>query len=187
MDDEIQSLSDDGVQSYSVSLSLDRDHFFRRACPNCGLEFKTIASDADINWLLANEVQRSTDFVEIVKPKHDGSPTIECPYCENSAESTQMQTEETVQYLQRFAFREIVLPMFEQAFEGLDSRPKSGLISLSLSFDQGVKPVRPIHGPEPPDMAIIDLQCCGEQIKVRNLWIEIGRCPFCRTAIQIDC
>jgi hypothetical protein len=179
----------DGKRSFSVSLPLDRDNFFRRTCPSCGLDFKTRPDDADLSWLLAKEVDRASDFIESNAPDDTELPQIRCPYCQTSSAVAELHTSETLEYIRRFAFREIVLPMFRSVFSGIGSssnRPRGGFLSLSISYSPGVTPVRPLSGPEPADMSIVELLCCGEELKVIDSFlISLEQCPFCETRVSL--
>jgi hypothetical protein len=58
-----------------------------------------------------------------------------------------------------------------------------GMFSISLEFKAGRIPLppRPIHGPEPPDLTVIDFLCCGRKIKVADTWAGIEACVYCGT------
>lgn len=91
---------------FSLTISLDRDSYFRRACPSCGLEFKTESAPADFAWALELQLRRVSDEVGVDPAAVVGeSPkeTLRCPYCQHLAESSEMQTAETVAFLRRFA------------------------------------------------------------------------------------
>jgi len=72
-------------------------------------------------------------------------------------------------------------------FEGR-SRGSSGMFSLEIEADatREMLPPRPIHGPEAPDMKIIEFQCCGERAKIRNRWYAVSNCPFCESKIHLS-
>jgi hypothetical protein len=184
-DDNDQSTSGQDGRSYSITVALDRERFLRRTCPNCGLDFKTSVSEADLGWILANEVQRSSEFLAGTAVPDDQGPTILCPYCSTEAPATKMHTYETMAYIRRFALREIALPMIDKMFSGLSSsNNRSGsFISISMEYSRGVRPIRPSCGPEPPDMLIVELLCCGEAIKVGPAGFDLKRCPLCMAAV----
>ena len=46
-------------------------------------------------------------------------------------------------------------------------------------------PCRPIHGPEPADMKIVEFLCCGKRVKLSEHWYDVSECPFCRTGVVI--
>jgi DNA-directed RNA polymerase subunit RPC12/RpoP len=95
--------------TFAVSLSPDRDHFLRRACPSCGREFKTEADPAELQWALAAQCKRMG--VEIGEQGGDErNAPIRCPFCGHEAGGAEMHTEETVDYLKRLIYREYVLP-----------------------------------------------------------------------------
>lgn len=47
------------TMQFEVSITTDRDHFLRRTCPACGLDFKTMVDQADFAWLLSEQIKRS--------------------------------------------------------------------------------------------------------------------------------
>lgn len=108
-----------------------------------------------------------------------------CPYCGHHAESSQMLTEDTVHYLHQHILREVALPMVNKMFAGLEdalggSRHRSGgLISIHFEHSRSPLPPRPIHGPEPSDMKIVQLLCCGKKIKVAERWDDVSLCTYC--------
>src|SRR4051794_5428538 len=89
---------------FAASINADRDHFFRRACPSCGREFKTQLDPADLQWAL--EVQCRRMGLDI--GEHDGheapSDRLRCPFCDHEDVSSEMHTDETVEYLKRLIY-----------------------------------------------------------------------------------
>ena len=182
---------------FNLSVSLDRDSFFRRACPSCGLEFKTESAPADFAWALELQLRRvsddiGVDTVSVVEelPKE----TLRCPYCCHVAESSEMHTEETVSFLRRTALREYALPKFNKMLAGLaDSfgggghRGGGGLISVSISFKHEPSPLppRPIYGPDAADMIIVRFLCCGRSIKIAEGWVDVDSCTYCGTQVSL--
>jgi hypothetical protein len=117
--------------------------------------------------------------------EHEDS--IYCPYCEHKSELSNTITEETVTYIHRHLMREIVIPMTNKAFSGLNDfgRNTGGLISINLEYSRGTLPPRPIHGPEPCDMIEVDFLCCGQKAKVIESWISLESCIFCGKRVEL--
>ena len=177
-----------------VSIGTDRDRFLRRNCPSCGRDFKTEIDAADLAWALTAQISRVS--MEMGIPAADAAVETEkrnlrCPYCQHFAEANDMHTEETVDYLKRFAYREYALPMLSKMLsEFADSvrmGSSGGLISFSISADyqQPLIPPRPIHGPEPTDMKIVDFLCCNKRIKVAESCVDISQCSFCGSQVSL--
>lgn len=192
MEDESQT--DDKVQ-FTLSISTDRDHFFRRTCPSCGRDFKTEIDPADLAWALGSQIRRvSLEIGVNLASLAEGLPpdNLHCPYCQHLAEASEMHTEETIEYLKRFAYRDYILPMIDKMFSDLadsfgGSNSGGGFISLSISFqhERSVLPPRPIHGPEPADMKIVEFLCCGRKIKVRDPWNDVSLCTYCGEPVTL--
>jgi hypothetical protein len=165
----------------AASLSTERGNFFRRTCPSCGRDFKTEVSPADLQWVVASQVRRMGLEIGVdSNQKERVQSYLYCPYCDHKAASGETMTEETVHRLIR---REIVLPMLHKAFGGLDNHRGSGMLSITVKHERSILPQRPIHGPEPPDMRVIEFLCCGEKIKVSEAWTGTNICTFCGTPI----
>ncbi|WP_156119802.1 hypothetical protein [Leptolyngbya sp. KIOST-1] len=156
--------------SFSLSISTDKDQFLRRTCPSCGRDYKTDVRDGDLAWALAPQFKRlgfelgKMDEEDAALP--NGLDELCCPYCEEISEASETLTEETLEYLKRYAIREYVLPQVEQAFSGLASNNKQskGMFSIEINYSRSMRPPRPIHGPEPPDMKIIHMLCCNRRL-----------------------
>lgn len=191
---EEESQTEDKVQ-FNLSISTDRDHFFRRTCPSCGRDFKTEVDPADLAWALGSQIRRVSLEIGVDSASvADGAPpdNLRCPYCHHIAEASEMHTEETVEYLKRFAYRDYALPMINKMFSELeDSFPGGssggGLFSISVSFkhERSPLPPRPIHGPEPADMKIVDFLCCGKKIKIRDRWEDVSLCSYCGEPVTL--
>lgn len=194
--DENQDPAEEPIR-FSLSISLDRDSFFRRACPSCGLEFKTESTPADFAWALELQLRRVSDDVGVAPTSVAEEPakeTLCCPYCRHMAESSEMHTEETVSFLRRTALREYALPKLNKMLAGLaDSfggggrRGGGGLISVSISFKHEPAPLppRPIYGPDAADMMIVRFLCCGRSIKVAEGWTDVDSCTYCGTKVSL--
>jgi hypothetical protein len=177
----------------SLPVNLDRDGFFRRACPSCGLEFKTEGDPADFTWALELQVRRVSDEgnADPSAAEEDTTRnTLLCPYCQHVAEAKEMHTEETVAYFKRIALREYGLPKLHKmlaAFSESLARVGRGgghsSVSISSKYERPPLPPRPIYGPDAPDMMIVYFQCCGKRIKVVEGWKDISLCTYCKTRV----
>jgi len=192
-EDEEQDSSDSKIQ-FNVSISTDRDKFLRRTCPSCGRDFKTAIDPADLAWALSTQIRRmgleigAVPDDEIEAPQHQ----LLCPYCQHSSKASEMHTKETIEYLKRFVYRDYVVPMINKTFSDLEDSigggsRGGGFISVSVSFKHEPIPIppRPIHGPEPADMQIVDFLCCGKQIKIADSWADVTECIYCRTRVAL--
>jgi hypothetical protein len=187
--------SSENTVQFNLSVTPDRDGFLRRTCSSCGLDFKTEIDPADFAWALTSQIRSVSVEIGIEPPEiaeEVPQETLRCPYCQQSAESSELHTEETIEYLKRFAYRDYALPMINRMFSGLADSLNTGsrgggLISFSISLehDRSPLPPRPIHGPEPADMKIVELLCCGRKIKVDERWTEISVCTFCGTEVAL--
>ena len=194
-DNENQDPTQEQVR-FSLSISLDRESFFRRACPSCGLEFKTEGSPADFAWALELQLRRVSDEINVepaTVAEEESNVTLCCPYCLYNGEAKEMHTEETVSYLKRFAMREYALPKLHNMLADFaDSLERiggggGGFISVSVTsnYEPPPLPPRPIYGPDAPDMMIVQLVCCDKKIKIAEAWTHFSVCPFCRTKVTL--
>lgn len=190
MEDEEQEEEQDSSDSqllFNVSISTDRDKFLRRTCPSCGRDFKTAANQADLAWALSTHSKRmgvEIGATSAGEEEDSAQQQLLCPYCLYSAEGSMMHTEETIEYLKRVVYRDYVLPMINRTFSGLeDSIGRGGLVS----FEHNPTPIppRPIHGPEPADMKIVDFLCCGKQMKIVDNWMDVSECIYCRAQVAL--
>ena len=147
---------------FTLSLPLDEDGFFRRACPTCIREFKWFHSEDD--------------------DSEDSPATYFCPYCGVAAEQGEWQTEEQMRYIEEEAVATVLGPALEElegAF-GSSGHSSSGLFQISLSVDM---PERRQAAPvfEPNDMRRVDFTCHPEEpVKVDEAWTGPVHCLCCR-------
>lgn len=173
---------------FSLSLSMDKDRFLRRTCPSCGQDFKTETNEADLAWMLAPQIRRMGLEIgadDTRSNRHEDN--LYCPYCGHKPEVSDTFTEETIRYIHRHIMREIILPMTNKAFSGIDDASKNagGFISISFEYSRGTLPPRPIHGPEPSDMIEVDFLCCGKKAKVLERWVSLRSCIFCGKRVEL--
>ena len=180
----------DAIQ-FSCSISTDRDRYLRRTCPACGRDFKTQVSEKDLAWAVAPQIRRIGREIGAKSGEGetaDGEEHLYCPYCDHHAAASEMLTRETLNYIRRQLMREMILPMFNNLFSGLgeSGNQSGGLISIKITASPSFHPPRPIHGPEAPDMKIVEFLCCGKKAKVGEGWYGVRVCVFCGTPIMGD-
>lgn len=182
--------SPDENPQFSLSLSTDSGRFLRRTCPSCGRDFKTDFDEADIAWGMAPAIERiGREFGAAVRVDDNDEPlNLVCPYCEHSAEANEMLTDETVDYLHRHIYREVVLPMTKDLFSGLDGvgSGSGGFLSFKVEVSNSIDPPRPIHGPEPPDMKIVEFICCDRSAKISDRWYALSKCVYCGSPVVLS-
>ena len=156
-DSQEQDSADEQIR-FSLSINLDRESSFRRACPSCGLEFKTEGEPADFTWALDLQVRRVSEEADVAPAtaaEETPKETLRCPYCQHVAEPSEMHTRETFSYLKRFALREFALPRlhkrikeFSESIRRMGSGGGRGLFSVSIksNYKRPPLPPRPIHG-----------------------------------------
>lgn len=173
--------ADEGLIHLSISISTDGD-FLRRTCPACGLDFKTATSPDQFSNILTPAIQRTgMEYgIDMGVEEVGDSGTLTCPYCGSRCSRQDAHTDGTMEYCRRIAFREIVLPRIRQAFSGLRDFD-AGLMSLTVTHSAGTLPPRPIHGPEPSDLAEVVFLCCMERAKLLPGWLGEAYCPSCGT------
>ncbi len=190
--------NEDDRKHFSLTYSLDRGDYFRRACPGCGRHFKTKASAADLVSAFQPAFKQQGMIIGLghsdsEEAAADKAPEyMYCPYCGHKAEPSEMHTTAFIEYAKRYVMREVVLPQVNKMFSGLeDSFPKStsgGFLSIHMTFEhhKQVLPPRPIAGPEPPDMLAVELLCCGKPVKILDGWRVPIVCPYCGTTCSLQ-
>ncbi len=188
-------MADEDSVRFAITFALDKDEFLRRTCPNCGRNFKTQANPSELASILQpafRRIENEIGDISISSAENGSSPQyLFCPYCNHRAESGDMLTHEFLVYLKRFIIREYVLPkinnMFSDFADGFKSNSGSNsFIKIEIKADfENTLPVRPISGPEPPDMTKVEMLCCGRMIKIYDGWFDLVRCPFCETEVRI--
>lgn len=177
---------------FNLTFSLDRDGFMRRTCPSCGRDFKTDASASDFTTELQPYFREAG--LDIGDQEEDGNKDVKaflrCPYCAQRYEASEMLTEELVSYVKRLILREHILPMMNKSFaqiaDSFGRRSRNSFVSVTFEHNRSVLPVRPISGPDLPDMTIIDMRCCGKRIKVSDGWYYLNQCPYCETHVLVQ-
>lgn len=180
---------------FSISFSTDRDGFWRRTCPSCSRDFKTDYGEINLTSVLAPQFRRMECEIGVSLALEETEETsgmqFACPYCGHESPHGEMLTSEAIQYMHRFLIREIAIPKFNQAISrglssGNGSRKKSGgIFSISLEHHRSLRPCRPIHGPEPPDMKIVEFLCCERKAKIAKRWYSLEKCIYCQTPVAL--
>jgi len=181
------------IQNFNVTVSTDRDGFLRRTCPSCGRDFKTENHQVDLASALTPQIHRIGRELGVLSANTESEEPEDmlcCPYCSHRTEASAMLPEDLFYYFKRLLMRELVIPMLNRTFGELEetfgrSSRSGSLISIHMEYSRGVLPPRPIHGPEPPDMKIVEFLCCGKRIKVAEQWDGIRACTYCATPILL--
>lgn len=185
-----EETGDNDVVNYGFSYALDRDGFFRRACPSCGREHKVKASADELAYVLDPAFRElGLDLVAAREGTDGDSSTTEvfCPYCGHRSPLSETTTDELQRYVNNWVTREVIVPRLRDFASGLESSigrrqgRSGGLFSIGVSFNADIPPLppRPIAGPEPPDMKRVFLLCCRQEIKVLDRWYDGIVCPHC--------
>lgn len=175
---------------YILKLSADRDKFFRRTCPSCGRDYKTEAKGASHDSPLSTRLRRFEPRRNRSVQDEDHNEYLYCPYCRCRSSASETHTEETVALMRIHAQREVSLPRLNDLFSTTAemfsrlNRPGSA-IKIKSDFSRLTMPPQPVHGPEPPDMKIVHLQCCSKRVKVAEYWHDLRVCPYCGTSVTL--
>ena len=191
MNNAHEAESDVQRTQFSLTFSLDRDNFVRRTCPRCGRDFKTETSAADLAAALQPYFREAG--IEIGAREEEetdaGKAYLRCPYCGYHAEASDMLTEDLITYTKRLIFREYLQPKLNKELAAIADSfgrgSRNSLVSVTFQHDPSVRAVRPIAGPEPPDMTIVHMHCCNQRIKIGG-WFDLRQCPYCDTQVQIQ-
>jgi len=182
----------EGNQQFHVSVKTDRDGFLRLSCPHCGLDFKVEADDAQLQHMLAEQVRRVAPDVVTESSGEDETTQLTCPYCSRRNHIVEMHTVETMRYFRQMIYRQVAAPKLNDFVKEIGriwerrNRRSSGLISFKADTSRRMLPQRPLHGPDAPDMKILDLLCCGKRAKIFDCWYAVEHCPFCESSIRLS-
>lgn len=175
--------------SLTIPLPLDDDQFLRRECPLCLRQFKIETEEVDRQSLIERELKaflleegaqlrdEEADATEAGSEEAD----LYCPYCGQPSPRTEWWTREQSAYIHVFAHNimaqivneQLIRPMKRQ-FSGHRGGP------LSLRFEGSeMEYQEPWISPEPQDMTIHQLPCCGLRVKVFDDWSQTVYCYKC--------
>lgn len=183
--------SHDSDQHYHAAVQTDREGFVRLTCSYCGLDFKVEPDVAKLQHVLDTQIRRVKPEASEALVESDESSRLTCPYCSHQDEITEMHTEETMTYFRQIVQREVVAPMLNDFVEEIGriwesgNRGSSGVISFEANTSRQKLPQRPLHGPEPPDMKVVEFLCCDKRAKIYDHWYAVDRCPFCETNVRL--
>lgn len=192
---EPEESQDDATEAtqFAIQFALDDDAFFRRECSSCGLDFKVKIDPEDYGDLLAPtfrqiEQEYGKTLSVAGESSTDETRLLCCPYCGSKDKSENMLTGEFSDYVRRWAYREVAYPLIQEFLEDISGQFErrslssgKSFISIQVSSDNDAEPppIRPISGPELPDMAQIELLCCHKSIKILEGWLSAIYCPYC--------
>ncbi len=185
---------------FSITFSLDRGDYFRRACPSCGRHFKTKAGASDLAAAFQPAFQQQGIEIGLASTStgdagvEQAETYVYCPYCGDKAKTSDTLTSVFSEYAKRYVMREVVLPQLNKTFSDLEDSfrgsgsSSGGFLSIKVKFEQHkeVLPPRPISGPEPPDMLVVELLCCGKHAKIIDGWHGLMTCPYCGNTCQLQ-
>ena len=157
-----------------ISLPLDASGYVRRECPNCRRHFKTrpLAEDGNVVQNLLTEQLAHHNPDEAMETE----ATLVCLYCGKPERIDQMLTGEQKKYFERLAksFAEHV--RYEQlsyVARTLKHNPQPTFVPVHPGQMPG--DIRP----DPDDMKVVPLVCCGEEAKAAQGWEDPYYCPKC--------
>lgn len=172
---------DERNSNISIGVACDASGFMRRQCPRCSLEFKEEVSADSIQDPLSAFVRRSLDLKETgPDSSEDQASNRSCPYCAHKGTYQDFFTPELTAMVLRIARREIISPLLERAFSGLNG---SGGGFLSISVTTPPRGQRPITGPEPDDQVIVCCLACAKRFRVSEGWRGSVNCPYCHVTL----
>jgi len=177
------------IIAFNISLPLDSDQFLRRECPLCLRQFKIETQEADRQSLIERELEAYLlqEGLEIRAESADATEADEdelwCPYCGQTAPRNQWWTQEQIAYIHVFGYNIMAQIINEQLIRPMKrkfSGRQRGLISIKFEGKE-MEYQEPWISPEPDDMTIHTLPCCGLRVKVDDDWsrpIYCYRCGF---------
>lgn len=159
-----------------LKLPLDRRGFLRRECASCHRQFKLRWSEQDA-VLVMRRLGAELPHVN----EHEVRPLLAhrtCPYCGTVADADAWWTEEQRLFLSRRAAAlgaEIRFEQLRHVERTLGQNPNPTFVPVPPA------PTRAVVRPEPDDMRVVPMVCCGEDVKVRDSWAGAVHCPYCGT------
>ena len=167
-----------------ISLPLDEDGFFRRACPLCHKEFKIFLSQEELTELTQKGIDsymlnQQNENEPDASDEEEDSNEMEyfCPYCGQKSSHDNWWTEEQLAYVNVVAKNIIANLMNENFIKPMKRNFGKGSF---VQFDaKEMEQREPWISPETNDMKIFELPCCSRKIKVEENWKEKTFCYFC--------
>lgn len=170
------------IQRY-LTFPLDDEGYFRRECPYCHKEFKVMPEKDDFiefDKEFIDSISVANESIEGEKDPSDIS-VFTCPYCNQKAPMGDWWTREQNEYIRVVAKNIIAKIVNEKLIKPLKrnfGKPSSGMISIKFK-GQEIKRLEEWIGPEPNDMKIVDLPCCGKKVKIDDGWSDKIFCYYC--------
>jgi len=177
------------IISFNIGLPLDSEQFLRRECPLCLRQFKIETTEADRQSLIERELEAYL-LQEGPEVRAEGTDTAEldqeeselwCPYCGQIAPRGQWWTQEQIAYVHVFAYNIMVQIVNDELIHPMKRRfsgRQSGLVSIRFEGKE-MEYQEPWISPEPDDMTIHALPCCGLRVKLDDDWLRIVYCYQC--------
>ena len=179
-------VDDSNHHQLQITYSLDGE-YLRRTCSSCGRDFKTQAEPGSIVNELAPYFRKIGAEYDIEIPDSDKKDFLYCPYCSHCDRSSEMLTEETLEHAKRIVMREVFLPMMEARLGEMvgefNRTCSGGILGLSMNLQMPNKIIRPLSGPEPPDLSVVIFLCCKKNGKVNPKFAKF--CAYCGTTVAI--
>jgi hypothetical protein len=163
-----------GLAEFRVELPRDASGFVRRECPQCQRAFKTRPHRQDA-CILQRRLASLFPF-ENAHESFDEVPDGSCLYCGHRAPLDEWLTPGQQAHLEALARAWANHVRYEQlayVSRTLSLNPRPTFVATEPEALPGPMP------PEPDDMRVIPLVCCGEEVK--SLWDWEGPlfCPRC--------
>jgi len=162
----------------TVTIPIDPRGFFRRQCPDCQREFKIRWTELEGSLILQHlgSSIRFANWDEVAT-----ASSLVCPYCAHREPASSFFTSAQREHLTRRAENleaEIRFEQLRHVERSLADNPYPTFLAIPPApFGDSIEP-------DPDDMRVVHLPCCGEEIKVREAWSERIRCPFCGIEIE---
>jgi len=177
------------IISFSIGLPLDSDQFLRRECPLCFRQFKIETTEADRQSLIERELEAYLLHEGLeVRAENAGAAEADedegelwCPCCGQTAPRDQWWTQEQIAYIHVFGYNimaqiineKLIRPM-KREFSGR----RSGFVSIKFEGKE-MEYQEPWISPEPDDMTVHALPCCGLRVKLDDDWSQPAYCYQC--------
>jgi hypothetical protein len=158
----------------SVELPRDASGFVRRECPQCRRAFKTRPSHQDAR-ILQRRLASLFPF-ENAHESFDEVPEWSCPYCGHRAPGDEWLTEAQQEHLEALGRAWANHVRYEQlayVHRTLPDNPRPTFVTMEPEALPGPMP------PEPDDLRVLSLVCCGEEVKALWDWEGPLYCPRC--------
>ena len=159
-----------------LELPQDASGFVRRECPQCNRAFKTRPSRHDAS-VLQRRLASLFPF-ENAHESFDEVPDGSCLYCGHRAPVDEWLTFQQQVHLESLARAWANHVRYEQlayVSRTLSLNPRPTFVTVEPEALPGPMP------PEPDDMRVIPLLCCGEEVKALWDWEGPLFCPRCGT------